>query len=120
MELPPEIGPHEGRELALMAAGQKHVALFFDWRLDGFDAAVAAAGYGRMDLPSAVKGVRYITTIIYRPGYEAAAQQLATLVTETIGFDPAVERRIGEILSYTDHEIAVYLAHIQRHTAPAP
>lgn len=105
--------------MALMAAGQKHVALFFDWRPEGLDEDVAAAGYGRIDIPSAVKGAQYVTTIIYRPGYEAQAQELEALVTKATGFDPGGERRIGEILSYTDHEIAVYLAHIARR-APSP
>ena len=106
------IGPHEGRELALMARGSKHVAWFGEFEPDDLEATAQ-----RHDLVverfskhvSGVKGATRISTaIVYRRGYAEDARRLRVLM-ELPGFDPEREREIGRILGYTGADIDAYL-----------
>lgn len=108
--LPPGIGPHEGREFELMATGAKSVAYFVEIAPENADAIIAARGYGRLDLPRMFGDVPFTSLIVYRDGYEAAARELADLILTADSYDEARERRIGEILGYSEREIGAYIA----------
>lgn len=66
-ELPPGIGPHEGRELALMLAGKKPLAMFNDdWPTDWEPPEIAFDPYvaeGRF-----VKNEMYVSMDAYEDG----------------------------------------------------
>ncbi len=105
-ELPPEIGPHEGREYQLMLAGLKKVALFEILPSDFLE------NKSRLD-------IKYLypdeyNTIAYIKGGEFDAAKLSELIKyqqDIRCVDEATEYAIGEILDYSKHEVKCFLEH---------
>lgn len=83
-DLPDGIGPHEGQEFALMRAGQKNVALFFELEPEGLN-DMLQDGFCLLHL------------------IEAPSR----------GFDPRREHEIGRILSYHPDQVETFLRHVQ-------
>jgi hypothetical protein len=109
--LPKEIGPHEGIEFDLMQDGLKNVAMFTDYIPSDADEMVQRNNFHVIKLPRDFDGREFFTTIIYRDGYSDLATELSDIIkSEPSNFDPVRERRIGELLSYSDVEIDVYIA----------
>lgn len=117
------IGPHEGREFALLDSGQKHVALFYETIPNEVEAFRARPEFSvidfteRFDASGRVTLIPYV--ILFRKGHEAAAHELRTLIRQgRARFDPVTERRIGQILGYPPEAIEHYLACWPSGTAP--
>jgi hypothetical protein len=108
INLPDGVGPHEGRELLLMLAGEKKIA-YVQLPPDDFE-------------PYIQQGIFYRILcgedghIIYHPSYENEAKRLHTLILDSWGkgFMPEIEREIGELLGYTSRDIEVYLKHAEQ------
>ena len=102
------IGPHEGRELELMARGDKHVAWFGEFEPADLDAAAERHDLVVERFSRDVSGVggmaTIITAIVYRRGRETDARRLRALMER-----PGREREIGRILGYADADIDAYL-----------
>lgn len=123
IELPDGIGPHEGRELELMLAGEKPVAVFGDSVTPTFD-------WGEADWLPHVDAGRFIKTcqivtklgidlrLVYfcQPDQVASVEELQKINADLCvnpRFDPAMEQRIGELLGYEAWQIDAYIAHCQ-------
>ncbi len=122
-EIPPEIGPHEGRELELMLAGKKPAAMFsdvipasFEWPEKDFEPYVLSGEIIKREeviessngnwLPS-----RYVYYAI--PGEEPRIDKLSHLNHCLYGkgekTSPKIEREIGRLLGYDDKDIKVFI-----------
>lgn len=121
------IGPHEGKELALMLAGEKSLAMFHDVIPEHGDIAeeiipeqafaphVAAGQIKRFskDIESARKGgvIRYVCFTL--PNEEWRAEYILWFKSEffsgRLDHDPAHDEIIGKLLSYTDEDIREFL-----------
>ena len=115
--LPHGIGPHDGRERALLLAGDKHVAYFSgyepDW-LPDFMAACSDA-FGWVTWQDAFRERVFISHVVFRRGHEERADELIALLTASPArWDAAYERRIGELLSYSPAEIDAWITWIMR------
>jgi hypothetical protein len=110
LPLPKEIGPHEGIEFDLMQKGLKNIAMFTDYLPSEADEIVKRNNFHVIKLRRYFEGREFFTTIIYRGGFSESAEELSDIIkSEPSSFDPVVERRIGELLSYSDVEIDVYI-----------
>ena len=111
LPLPKEIGPHEGIEFDLMQDGLKNVAMFTDYIPSEADEIIQRNNFHVIKLKRDFDGREFFTTIIYRDGFSDLAKELCDIIkSEPSSFDPVIERRIGELLSYSDTEIDVYIA----------
>lgn len=114
-DLPPGIGPHEGREFDLMRRGEKHVAMFTDYEPAGLTAFLSEGGFSAFTDWRDIQGHRYPTLFVYRDTHKADADRLCALTrSPPVGFDPDHERAVGHILGYTDPEVDAFLAHAAR------
>ena len=111
------IGPHEGREFELLERGEKNVALFYETFPPQVSDFIARADFDslefnrRFDLAGVETAVPYV--ILYRNGFEDHARELLQLINrDAAGFDPAIERRVGEILGYPQPAIEHYIANL--------
>lgn len=112
MQLPPGIGPHEGREFALMRRGEKHVAMFTDYQPDGLDAFLSEGGFSAFTDQREVRGHPYSVLFVNREGHAEAARTLCALTRNPPpGFDPDHERAVGRLLGYAEAEIDAFIAH---------
>ncbi len=113
-DLPDGIGPHEGQEFALMRAGQKNVALFFELEPCGLD-DMLQDGFCLLQVPQlAHQGRMIFTRIVFRPGFAPDAFRLLHLIeAPSRGFDPKQEHEIGRILSYRPDQVETFLRHVQ-------
>ena len=109
------IGPHEGREFELLERGEKNVALFYEIIPPQVSDFTARADFDSLefirglDLAGVETAVPYV--ILYRNGFEEDARELLQLINRDVaGFDPAIERRVGEILGYPRAAIEHYIA----------
>ena len=110
LPLPKEIGPHEGIEFDLMQDGLKNVAMFTDYIPSEADEIIQRNNFHVIKLKRDFDGREFFTTIIYRDGFSDLAKELSDIIkSEPSSFDPVIERRIGELLSYSDTEIDVYI-----------
>lgn len=120
------IGPHEGKELGLMLAGEKRLAFFHDAVINGQDIPEeiipenAFAPHVRSgeiirlaaDIPSH-KGdlIRYVCFTL--PDEEWRAHFLLWLKTEThagrLEHAPAHDEMIGKLLGYADQDVDEFL-----------
>jgi len=123
-DTPPGIGPHEFRELELMLAGTKPLAMFYD--------VVPAS----IELPEAdfepfveegriVKRVEYITHAksgyVFRhlyyalPGEEWRIDEIhayeVRIASGRHRFNPDAERRVGWLLGYDKEDVERFIAH---------
>ncbi|WP_033068948.1 hypothetical protein [Thalassospira australica] len=128
LDLPPGIGPHNDRELELMLAGTKPMAMFSD--------AVHVSDYfPDADFASHVKSGRIIRVeeIIPRPPHEMrylffalpgeewrikeALVMCRNLCAGTVKDHDADSARMGELLGYSAEDIEAFLAHVKRRSA---
>lgn len=124
IDLPPGIGPHNDRELELMLAGTKPMAMFSD--------AVHVSDYfPEADFAPHVKSGRIIRAqeIIPRPPYdmrylfyalpgeewriEEALVMCRNLCAGTAADQDADSARIGELLGYSAKDIAAFMLHLK-------
>ena len=122
-DMPPEIGPHEGRELEMMLAGEKPLAMFsdvvppsFDWDEDQFQLYV---DQGR--LLKHEQTLQYSTPSKHQQRFVYFAlpnerwridrmseinQHLSDVAHAT---NQQIEAEIGQLLGYSEREIDVYI-----------
>jgi hypothetical protein len=115
--LPPGFGPHEGREIALMRAGAKRLALFVEIWPDDLDAFLSEGIFGSLNFASPAKhGIRVPVRIVHVPGHKVEAALPRELYEEATitPFEAERERRIGRMLSYGDDDIEAYPKHMSR------
>ena len=119
MRLPKEIGPHEGIEFKLIEQGKKDLALFgFDYPEDDHYAKAKLLGLGVLEFDHGDAGLdgELKNVVFYRPGYQNKAQELVDAVKLSLTRPEdwqAVEYQIGSLLGYTDHEISVFIKHLE-------
>ena len=121
------IGPHEGKELAMMLEGEKSLAMFHDALPasgeiaeeiipeQAFAPHVAAGQIKRFskDIENVRKGgvIRYVCFTL--PGQEWRAEFLLWLKEETLSahldHSPAHDEIIGKLLGYSDDDIQEFL-----------
>lgn len=125
IDLPPGIGPHNDRELELMLAGTKPMAMFSD--------AVHVSDYfPEADFAPHVESGKIIRVeeIIPRPPYEMrylffalpgeewrieeALVMCCNLCIGTVADHDSDSARMGELLGYSAQDIAAFLAHSKR------
>ncbi|MFE3837471.1 hypothetical protein [Pseudogemmobacter sonorensis] len=122
--LPQGVGPHEGREFALMREGRKNVALFSEIEPEGLE-EILAEGFCLFKFPQfSLRDRVFFAWIVFRDGFEGDALRLRQLLKPGMpGIDPAREHEIGRILSYSEEEVEAFLRHLAaRHgrKPPAP
>lgn len=94
-----------------MQNGLKNVAMFTDCIPSEADEIIQRNNFHKIKLKRDFDGRKFFTTVIYRDGFEALAEELSDIIkSEPSSFDPIIERPIGELLSYSDTEIDVYIA----------
>ena len=127
--VPKGVGPHEGRELELMIAGEKPLAMFGDALESACQAPDADFA------PYVATGSVVRREEIYRPPesgvpgrfvyfarvgeewrIEAMHRINERIFTEQQSTSPDIEREIGRLLGYTEAEIEQYLEWIGRRT----
>lgn len=112
-----KVGPHEGREFALFATGEKHLILFFsDGLPDNVLPLAQSVGAlewvfnaGKLFPDSEIELIGYI---YYRDGYQEQAAHLASLVLATLNKSAnpiQLERDIGRLLGYSEADIDAYI-----------
>ena len=116
------LGPHEGKELALMLNHKKNVALFnndlgipaefFPYIKQGIFVVLEQAN----EIYVSTDDFALINFIVYRKGYEVQAEKLKHLLAEgATEFIPEIEREIGRILGYNEQDIEFYLVNLEQH-----
>ena len=94
-----------------MQDGLKNVAMFTDYIPSEADEIIQRNNFHVIKLKRDFDGREFFTTIIYRDGFSDLAKELSDIIkSEPSSFDPVIERRIGELLSYSDTEIDAYIA----------
>jgi hypothetical protein len=81
-DLPPEIGPHEGREFELMRAGLKRVAFFSDFHPDGLEEFLKDASFALLEEVRHYRDKSFIVRIVYHRQHEDIAQELMDLTRD--------------------------------------
>jgi hypothetical protein len=131
----PLIGPHEGRELELMLAGEKPAAMFHE--IIGHDEGLGLIPEKDFQ-PYVDQGVIVRCKKIYSSGNRHIRQVFYALpdhvnnmdrlmdITDHL-YDPqrdrsipwpeALERETGKLLGYTDEAVEVFLKHIKKNAA---
>ena len=113
-DLPEGIGPHEGREFDLMRRGEKHVAMFTDYEPDGLADILADGRFSSFTDQREFRGIGFEVIFVFRKGHEDTARQLCALTRNPPkGFSPAHERKVGQLLGYSDPQIDAFLTHVQ-------
>lgn len=113
------IGPHQGKELELMSAGKKPVALVGDNDVERFRSKIDS---GELVLVKTMRGAAgkpvYIISV---PGQESRAQELASVYGEYTrrclqspnfyNSDASIpfHEKIGQLLGYSDQDIQYYV-----------
>ncbi|MDP6967487.1 MAG: hypothetical protein QGG88_00040 [Gammaproteobacteria bacterium] len=117
--LPKGIGPHEGIEFDLVKQGKKDLVLFFcDYPVDDHYAQAQQLGMSvlEFDHQDPYLDPQLKNVVFYRQGYRAQAEELVDMINLSLTRPDnwqQLEYRIGQLLGYSDHAIAVYLAHCQ-------
>ncbi|MCK5777840.1 MAG: hypothetical protein KAH11_03550 [Rhodospirillales bacterium] len=121
---PPGVGPHELRELELMLAGTKPLAMFYD-------VVPASIELPEADFDPFVEAGRIVKRVCFfrdkrhgfdhrylfyaLPGEEWRIDEMyafkESLFSGSYRFNPEDERRIGQLLGYDDQDIESYIAH---------
>lgn len=128
-ELPPGIGPHNDRELELMLAGTKPMAMFSDavhvssyFPEADFAPYVAAGKIIRIEeiIPASPYDARYLFFAL--PGeewrIEEALIMCRNLWAGTVKNHDEDSRRMGELLGYSRGEIEEFIEHSRRKIKP--
>lgn len=115
--LGPHIGPHEGKEFALLDSGQKHVAFFHDLVPDAYYEFRDRDEYETIEIPQTVmiddREVIIPYRILFRKSHRQDAEKFAAILRQ--GYDDyfnqgeAIERENGRILSYPQPAIEYYI-----------
>jgi len=122
-EIPPEIGPHEGRELELMLAGKKPAAMFsdvvpasFEWPEEEFEPYVLSGEIIKREEVIKSSNGRWLPSryVYYAlPGEEARIDRLSQINQRLFGDGEKttkdVESEIGRLLGYAEKDIQVYV-----------
>ena len=122
-ELPAGIGPHEGRELELMLAGEKPLAMFNDDLPEGmeppeiaFDPYVTEGRFIKREIVIPLSNPKLPSMRYYfyaLPGEEWRMERLIKLerafFVERVPTTPELETEIGRLLGYDDADILVFL-----------
>jgi hypothetical protein len=129
------IGPHEGKELELMLAGEKPLAAFGDIiPPDGeiseeiipeqkFAPYVKAGAIKRFAADISYKNSKEMVRVICftLPGEEWRAQFMiwykAAFYSDRIPYDPSQEYIIGELLGYSTEDIAHFITNLEKRRA---
>jgi hypothetical protein len=111
--LPGRIGPHEGREIALLLAGSKRIAWFGDIEFAPEDEAapLVASGQLKRELWLSEHGTTGV--VYFVPGAEDEVAELKTLTVDWLdsGVDADVaDVRVGQLLGYSADDIAAHQA----------
>lgn len=122
------IGPHEGKELELMLAGEKHLAIFHDAIEEGYtpsEAVIPERAFSEyvqqgliirhakiVDTPKEMK----IQYVCFTPPSESwRAHAFFWLHSQCLSghykFDEFYEYFVGRLLGYTDEDIAHFIQH---------
>ena len=124
IELPPGVGPHDGKELSLMLAGRKPLAMFYDTVPEigviprhEFQSYVTVGRIVSREvtfLPTATGGVP-VRFVFYgqpwAPEGMAKLQEIHRRIHDgSLAGSDDVDTQVGRLLGYTDHDIGVYLA----------
>jgi len=122
-EIPPGIGPHEGRELELMLAGTKPLAMFNDDLPEGmeppeisFDPYVAEGRFvkGEIVVPLSAPDQTHLRYYFYAlPEEEWRIDRLSQIehdiFVENVSTTPELETEIGRLLGYDEADIQIFL-----------
>lgn len=122
--LPPGIGPHDGKELSLMLAGKKPLAMFYDTVPEvgviprhEFEPYVSTGRIvsSEMTFPSKSDDGVLVRFVFYAQPWAtegmAVLQEIYRRVHDgSLADSDDVDRRVGRLLGYTDQEIGVFLA----------
>jgi 8-oxo-dGTP pyrophosphatase MutT (NUDIX family) len=116
-DLPDTIGPHQHREMTLMRAGRKPMALINDSDMPNWKDAIAENGWLVRSIPHRAGFLSYVVAL---PGEEARLNQITKIYARA----NASERlsipdhmKIGRLLGYTKPEIAAFLKRSLGHDA---
>ena len=116
--LPPEVGPHEGKEIELMLSGLKNVALFVEiFPEECSPSTLIENQIETIEFQSPIKnGIPVPVWIMYRQNHLKDALKLKKLYEKnTISeWNPTQENKIGQILGYSQHEIETYIAYVEK------
>lgn len=110
-----KIGPHEGQEIALMRSGQKHVAKFCEvifGQEEAYAKLLSEWEFGEIYWEEEFNGKKIPYWIIYRNTHEKEAEELYDRVTTIKHWNEHNERRIGEILGYSENDIQAWIDHL--------
>lgn len=128
------IGPHQGRELELMLAGKKHLAMFCEALVEGQDIPEliipekAFAPYvqnnvlSRISQDMAISKSPYLARHVFftTKGQEWRAAAFLAMQAECLAgtrpFDEAHEFFVGRLLGYEESDIRHYIEHCGRFT----
>ncbi|MHA1539354.1 MAG: hypothetical protein ACTSXQ_02645 [Alphaproteobacteria bacterium] len=116
--MPKEIGPHEGKELKLMLAGKKPMAMFRGvgpdiecFPLDDFEPYVKTGEIfmkqfeGKAETPKGI--MRRLYTYYTLPNEKWRIDEMIKIqddIKNNPRFDLVLERKIGQLLGYTEYE----------------
>lgn len=112
------IGPHEGKELALLDSGEKHVALFYEIIPDQYYSYKKMKEYCAIEFTkfAEVEGRRHPIqyAILYRKCHRENALRLAEIIkSDYENYDMNLEREIGRILCYSNEAIEAFIAKVE-------
>ncbi|SDB98826.1 hypothetical protein [Acinetobacter boissieri] len=122
MPMHPSLGPHEYKELSLMLANKKPLALFYtDSEMpEEFTPHLAS---GRLHCTQFARQFMFkdepheiVYSIISHAPNTPNVQRLIEVIkmTFTVGFSVPLEREIGQLLGYDDADIEYYIQRLSR------
>ena len=122
-DIPPGIGPHEGKELELMLAGEKPATMFsdvippsYDLPEEDFTSHVESGRLVKRDVvitasKSGLYDMRYLLYAL--PGEEWRIDRLIEIHRDFHQHDKPISRKlekeIGQLLGYCDQDIQTYI-----------
>ncbi|MEK9672632.1 MAG: hypothetical protein VW268_09025 [Rhodospirillaceae bacterium] len=123
-DLPPGIGPHEGRELELMLSGRKPLAMFNDdWPDDlespeaVFAPCVSDGLFIKVEITVASpsgNGRKLRIYLFALPGEELKLRRIIEIqrgfFVENVKTTPELEAEIGRLLGYGEKDIQVFVS----------
>lgn len=123
-ELPPGVGPHEGKELSLMLDGRKPVAMFYDTISEcgviprhEFEPYIESGRLVRSEMTFSSKKTGSVPVQFVFYAQTWATGEMDELIEihrriydGSLTADDEMEARIGRLLGYTELEIDAYLA----------
>lgn len=124
MPMHPSLGPHEHKELELMLANKKPLALFYtDSEIpEEFTPYLES---GRLHCTQFTHDFLFkgepresVYYVISHAPNTPNVQRLIEVIkmTFSVGFSTPLEREIGQLLGYDDTDIEYYIQHINRNT----